>query len=344
MLLSKTLPRAPGLIALLTVSIAFAGATTAQAACYSSTPASAAYSDSPADGYDLAPEITTVTATVNASCAYSVDPGIPYPLVDGDAVFQYLDTDGNAATGSPVFTGADVVIGSLGFTGPDPAPVKGVWSPATNSFSFTGAPSLAAVGTGGFTASLEELGVMGTPTTTTLRVASIWTGTYDNYFDFAPDPSIAPIALPVAFSTVAPPPPPAPVPQPPAPVAPAPVPVAAPVAAPAPAVTAPVAATGPKVCKVPALKRLRATVARAALRTAGCRFGRTQRAYSSSVASGRVIASLPKAGTRWSEPVDLVVSRGRKPKRPRARSASGAWDLRGTLEIAARRMDARAIG
>jgi hypothetical protein len=314
----------------------------AQATCYSSTPAGTSFADSPVDGdAALAPEITTVSLALDGACDYAVDPGVTAPLIGGDSVFEYVDVDGNPATGSAVFKGADVAIGSLGLDGPDPAPLLGRWNPALASFSFTGGPSLTPVGNGGFRATLDQLGTVVSPAATTITVGTMWTGIYDNYFDFAPDPPQAPIALPIAFSTVAPP-------------APAPVvtvlPVAQP-APPAPPVTAPVTTTAPvvtgtsvKSCTVPAVKRLRTTVAQSGLRRAGCKVGLVEHAYSATVAKGRVVTSLPKAGTRkWSEPVDLVVSKGHKPKHHKAHRASVPEASAATiLEIAARRLDAAA--
>jgi PASTA domain len=329
-------------IAAIAVAAAFAalliGSSAAHATCYSSTPSGTAYADSPADGdLGLAPEITTVAIGLDAACAYSVNPGIPGTLIDGDGVFAYIDADGNPATGSPTFDGADVAIGSIGVTGPDPAPLLGRWDAAAQTFSFAGAPSLTPAGTGGFSASLDQLGVAASPTTTRVRVATIWTGVYDNYFDFAPESPQAPIALPIAFSTVAPPAPVVAVP-PPAPPAPP-----APVAAPAPPASAPVTSTAVTSCKVPSVKRLRTTIARTAIRDAGCKLGLVQRSYSASVAAGRVIASLPKAGTRgWSQPVDLVVSNGRRPKQRKKAHRATAADVRVVAEIAARRLDAAA--
>jgi hypothetical protein len=325
-------------IAIAAFAALLTGASAAHATCYSSTPSGAAYADGPADGdLGLAPEITNVAIGLDAACAYSVIPGIPGTLIDGDGVFAYIDVDGNPATGSATFDGADVAVGSLGVTGPDPAPLLGRWDVATQTFTFAGAPSLAPAGTGGFSASLDQLGIAASPTTTRVRVATIWSGIYDNYFDFAPEPSQAPVALPVAFSTVAPPPPVVVV-APPAPPAPAP-PVAA---APAPPPSAPVTSTAVKSCKVPSVKRLRTAIARTAIRDAGCRLGLVQRSYSASVAAGRVIASLPKAGTRWSQPVDLVVSRGRRPKKRKQAHRASAADVRVLAEIAARRLDAAA--
>ncbi len=333
---STRVPRAvlPVLAALL---VGLWHAAAADATCYSSTPAAAAFNDPAFDGDGgLAPEITTVSASLDASCRYAVDPGIAQPLVDGDAVFEYVNVDGNAATGSPLFHGADVAIGSVGVTGPDPAPILGSWDPGISSFSFATGPSVGTVGIGGFTASLDQMGFT-SPGLSTVQVASIWVGVYDNYLDFAPEPSALPLALSVGFSTVAPPPPP------PAPVVPVVTPVVAPVPAPAPApvtVAAPVTATA-KACTVPSLKRLRTAAATTAIRHAGCKVGLTRRAYSSSITAGRVIASSPKAGTSWTEPVDLVISRGRKPKRRHKAHRASAADVRELLEMAARQLDAQ---
>jgi PASTA domain len=317
-------------------ALSLAGSAGAQ--CYSSTPSSTSYADSPFDGDSgLAPEIATVGVAIDAACDYSVNPGVATSLFQGEAVFEYINTDGNASTGSPVFNGADVAIGSLGVNGADPPPLLGRWDPATATFSFTGGPSLSPVGNGGFSATLDQLGVTA-PLITGVMVGSIYQGIYDSYSDFAPNPGLGDIMMPVAFSTVAP----------------VPVPVVqqpAPVQTTAPAVTTtPVTATSTPTatskaangCKVPAVKKLRTAVARAALKSAGCKLGETTRSYSSTVAAGRVIATLPKAGTKsWTEPVDLVVSKGRRPKHRSAHAAS-APDLGALLDAASRRMDAAA--
>jgi hypothetical protein len=209
-----------------------------------------------------------------------------------------------------------------------------------STFSFSGGASLTTVGTGGFSATLDQLGVS-TPLITNVRIGSIWIGTYDNYADFAPNIGLGGIFMPVAFSTIAPPPPP---PPPPAPVVvvTTPAPPTAAVTPPVVATSVPAASTNARSagCRVPAVKGLRTAVARQALRHAGCRLGVTTRSYSASIATGRVITTLPKATTkRWSEPVDLVVSKGRKPKHRRAHAASAA-DVRAMLDVAARRVDA----
>lgn len=322
-------------VALASVAASLSIAATAGAQCYSSTPGSTAYADSPADGdLGLAPEITTVGVSLDASCDYSVNPGIVGSLIQGDGVFEYIDTDGNPATGSPTFGGADVAVGSIGVNGIDPPPVLGHWDPVAGTFSFSGGASLTTVGTGGFSATLDQLGVS-TPLTTNVQVGSIWIGTYDNYTDFAPDPGLGPIPFPVAFSTTAPPPPAVVVTT---PAAPAPTPVT-PAPAPVTATSVPAPRT-PSGCRVPAVRKLRTTVARQALRHAGCRLGVTTRSYSTTVPNGRAITTLPKAGTRhWAEPVDMVVSKGRKPKHRHAHAAT-ATDVRAMLDVAARRIDA----
>lgn len=330
--------RAATALACVAGTLSIAGSAGAQ--CYSSTPGSTSYADSPADGeLGLAPEITTVSVALDASCGYSVNPNISGSLIQGDGVFEYLDTDGNPGTGSPIFGGADVAIGSLGVTGIDPPPVLGHWDPVAATFSFSGGASLTTVGTGGFSATLDQLGVS-TPLTTNVQVGSIWTGIYDNYTDFAPNPGLGTIPFPVAFSTTAPPPPVVVVTR---PTAPAPTPVTTTTPVTATSVPAPTTSSRrAQGCRVPAVRKLRTTVARQALRHAGCRLGVTTRSYSATVPSGRAITTLPKAGTRnWAEPVDLVVSKGRRPKHGHAHAAT-ATDTRAMLDVAARRVDAAA--
>jgi hypothetical protein len=343
MLVSSPDRKRATVLALAVAAVVFGGlaaASSADAACYSSTPSATSFVDAPADG-SLAPEITTITAQLDGACAVTVDPGVTAPLIEGDGVFVYLDVAGNPATGSSVFQGADVAVGSLGVTGIDPPPLVGRFDAASDSFSFDDAPVAAAVGYGGFSATLDQLGVPTSPTTLAARTATIWSGISYDYFDFAPEPAAAPFPFAVAFDTTPPPPPPPPVaPAPPAPPAQPQVPVA-----PAAPTITPVSTTPVATCKVPSVKRLRLAAARHAIRHAGCHAGEVERVYSASVRSGRVIRSLPKGGTRWSEPVDLVVSKGRRPRHKRAHaSATSAAGYRGLVEIAARRLDAEATG
>jgi hypothetical protein len=276
----------------------FAGSATASAACYASTPASTAYAD-PIDGDSgLAPEITTVRAGVDAACNYVVDPGVAQPLIAGDAVFVYLDADGNAATGSAVMGGADIVVGTAGTYAGQSPPLRGVWDGA--SFQFVDAAPIGAnVGNGGFSANLAALPVA-PGTLTQLVVASIWSGVY-SYIDLAPN--MGRIALPVNYSPVAPP-----------------APAAAPVAVAAPKLT-----SAPKVaaatCRVPRTKGLTAARARSRLHAAGCTVAAgTRHAYSAKVRRGRVVGTSVRAGSKAHGSVRLIVSQGRRSHR--ARSAS----------------------
>jgi len=261
---------------------------TAEAACTSSTPSTASFADPVADGdLGLPPEIVTVVATTDAACRLSVQDVLagataPGDLIDGDAVGIYLDTDGNAATGSPLWDGADRAVIIVGMAGPDLGPGLGVWDGAT--FSFAGAPALTPVGAGGFVATPDQLGMAG-PAVIGIRTATIWTGVYDTYGDFAPEVLDPSFRFPVAFSTAVPSPP-----------------------SPPPTTTPPPVRTTTS-CTVPRLKRLRTNAARRRLRSAGCRY-RVVR-IRSRLKAGRVVSTRPAAGRRTSRTVVVRVSRGR---------------------------------
>jgi hypothetical protein len=258
---------------------------TAGAACTSSTPSAMSFADSAVDGdLGLAPEIVSVAATTDAACRVTVQDVLagavaPGDLIEGDVVGIYLDTDGNPATGSLLWDGADRVAIIVGMAGPDLGPGLGVWDGAT--FSFAGAPLLQALGAGGFAATPDQLG-MAAPAAVGIRSATLWTGVYDTYADFAPEVFDAPFRFPIAFSTAVPSPPP-------------------------PVVAPPVRTT--TGCTVPRVKRLRALTARRRLRTAGCRY-RVVRVRSA-LAPGRVVATRPRAGRRTTRTVLVRVSRGR---------------------------------
>jgi len=307
-----------------------------QAACYSSTPSSQAIADSPFDGdTGLAPEMAGVGIAVDAACGIAVDPVItnrPLDLISGDGVGIYIDTDGNPATGSPIFDGADRAILTVGLTGPDLPPAIGTWDGTT--FSFTAAPQLPRMGEGGARATLDQLGIAA-PGNIGVRVLTTWTGTFNTYGDFAPEPLAAPFSMPVSFSTQAPPP------AAPAPAA-VPAPTAAPVvpAAPTPTPTpTPVGASAKKSCRVPAVKGLTATRAKKKLATAGCRV--TLRVVSSKVREGRVVSTSPKAGSKTSKSIVVTVSRGRHAHRAAARSAR--VDAGALYAAANRRLAAAAV-
>ena len=286
----RVLSRLAGLTAVLGATLGLTS--TAEAACYGSTPAGVTFIDNPLDA-DLAPEITTIQGALDGACTYSVAPGID-ALIPGDAAFVYIDRDNNVATGSATFPGADVVVGTLGQYGFDTAPLLGTW----NGFEFTFAdptPLGAPRGDGGFATSVDRLGI-GSGVTTNFIVGSIYQGTYADYVDFAPDPGLGQMSLPVANSAT----PPAP-----APVSSSPPPVQKNSTVPA--------------CVVPNVRGRRIGSAKNRLFNADCDFASSvRREYSRSVRKGRVIRTTPAAGARTTKTVRLVVSKGRR----RAGSAS----------------------
>jgi hypothetical protein len=302
----------------LCLGAALAAAPAAHAACYGSAPATTSFADSPLDGDDgLAPEISTVTATVDASCDLAVNPGVDQ-LIGDDSVFIYIDRDGNPATGSTLFGGADIVVGTLGQIGPDSPPLLGVWNGA--QFTFTDpTPVGASLLIGGFSATLDRLGVP-SGVVTHYFVGTQWQGIYDEYFDWAPNiGSGQTIGLPISYSTVAPPPPP-----PPAPIVPAPAPAT-------PVVTAPAHKT--TGCTVPRVKGRTAAGARNRILGSGCRYrpGVTRR-YSAGVRRGRVIGTIPAAGSLTDGRVRLVVSQGRRPHHAHASAAASGPGLLAQLQ------------
>ena len=269
-------------------AVLFAPAASANAACTSSAPSAAAYAD-PVDGdLGLAPEITTVEGSVDASCHIVVDPGIAAPLADGDGVFVYIDSDGNPATGAPALGGADVAIVTIGLPTSVSPPLRGVWNGDTFVFDET-TPVGTAVGNGGFSASVDALPVA-SGTTTSLMLGSLRVTDDDVLFDFAPDGGA--ITLPVTWSAAA---------------------------APTRRTDLYTAqAPGAAACTVPRTKGMTVGRARARVRVHGCRVGTVvQRAYSASVRRGRVVGTSIVHGT-----VRLVVSKGKRPRKAHKADAS----------------------
>jgi hypothetical protein len=284
--------------------VVFGGASAAQAACYGSTPANVSFADSPFDGSaGLAPEITTVQGALDGACNYSVVPGLTDSLVDGDAVFVHIDRDNNPATGDPTFRGADIVVGTLGVTGTEGPPVLGVWNGSSMVFTDP-SPVGAARNDGGFSASVDRLG-LSPDTLTRFSVSTMYSGIYDNYVDFAPEPGASPISLPVAFSTTPPLPPPPPTP---------PAPAAQPVVPPATA-----------GCRVPFVRGKTRWAAEDKLFGADCNVASTVRKrFSNVVRKGRVITTTPGSGARTTKAVRMVVSKGRRKHSARAAGVDGA--------------------
>ena len=269
------------LLAVVVAAVVCAAPAGASAACTSSTPSAAAYTD-PVDGdLGLAPEITTVKASVDASCHYVVDPGIAAPLADGDGVFVYIDSDGNAATGATSLGGADVAIVTVGLPTSVSPPLRGVWNGETFVFDET-TPVGTAVGNGGFSASVDALPVA-SGTATSLMLGSLRVTDDDVHVDFAPDAGA--ITLPVIWLAAA-------------------------------ATTRrtdlyTAQSPGAAACTVPRTKGMTMGRARARVRAHGCTVGAiVQRAYSASVRRGRVVGTSTVRGT-----VRLVVSKGRRPRK-----------------------------
>ncbi len=187
-------------------------------ACGGSTPATQTYADSIFDGdgtteTSLAPELGTVTLSVDAACAVrgTVTLHGEFPdLHSNDMVGYYLDTDGNRATGSATFDGADHAVVILGQPGADAAPQLLPWSPALATFDVGRRVSLAPQAPFGFVAGVDQLHIAN-GTSVGARVGSIHSGLYYDYFDFAPDSGLAPFRLGVAFGVPASAAPPAPV-------------------------------------------------------------------------------------------------------------------------------------
>jgi len=136
---------------------------------------------------DWRPEITNVLASVDAGCNSTVSPGVD-PLVYGDAVFIYIDSDGNAATGSPTFSGADTVVGTLGGTSGG-GPTRGVWN--GSGFTFTDKRLSAPHHPGGFTANVDRLAPV-PGATSRVTVGTMYSGVYDSSSSPAPARTLPP--------------------------------------------------------------------------------------------------------------------------------------------------------
>jgi PASTA domain-containing protein len=266
----------------------------ADAICYGSTPASSTFADSFVDGGG-APEVYGIDIDLNAGCGLTVDT-VTDSLISGDAVFTYLNVDGNPTTGDVIFSGADRVVGVLGPSGSGP-PILAPWNGTT--FDFVGAgQALPAYFDAGFITNLNQLGVPA-PTTLGLIVGSLYSPL--SAFDFAPD--VGAYGFPVGFSTSPPPPPPPP------PPAAAPVPVAPTVSPKAKKTT----------CKVPKVRRLTIAKAQKKLSKAGCKYKIRGK--------GRVVSTTPKAGSETSKTVIVKAKKRKRSKRSRRSITSTAHTL-----------------
>lgn len=172
--------------------------------------ASNLFLDPPGDGA-LAPDLQQMVPLSGDDGRYTV--GITLDsnaLIEGDTVVTFANSDGNAATGEPTFGGADMAVSIIGFTGQD-AVVAARW----DGFSFqdVASPSLVSFASGAtdevWSVSAAEFGIAA-GATTTLVFGTLHEGLYYDYFDFAPEPGIAPFAFTVGALAAPPPPPPPP--------------------------------------------------------------------------------------------------------------------------------------
>ena len=172
--------------------------------------ASGAFYDAVGDGdLGLAPDLQRMIPFTSDDGRYTVGISLDTnALIEGDYVVSFVNTDGNAFTGSPTFGGADVAVTIVGHFGLD-----GVVTERWNGAAFQPAhfPSLISFASGStdevWSVSAAELGVApGAPTS--LMFGAMYAGVYDDYFDFAPEPGQAPFAF-TAGALAPPPPPPA---------------------------------------------------------------------------------------------------------------------------------------
>lgn len=202
---------------------------------------SGSWYDAIGDNELLAPDLWEMRAATEDTGRFAVTITLGTNLlVDGDFVSTYVDTDGNEATGSAVFGGADYAVGILGQFGPD---LVGAFRWNGVEFQAAGLPSLESFAVGStdevWSVGAADIGIV-PGAAAGLEFATLYEGVYSTYFDFAPEPG----APTFRFVTGALSPPPSP------PPAPAPAPVAAPPAG------APAAAAGrPLVVRTFALRR-----------------------------------------------------------------------------------------
>ena len=283
------------------IAAIFGTAGVAQATCYSSLPATANFVDDPADGHG-APEITSVWATVDGNCTLTVNPGIA-DLDDGNAVYIYIDRDGNPATGSAALGGADEVVVTNGGRDGNGAPVLGLWDGQV--FWYGSIPLGTAPAPGAFTASLDRLLI--TPgATISIRVVAVADRDDNGPADLAPALGAAPLSLLVYYDTT---------PRPPTFVPPSGPVGGNPEVTPKAPTAAPVATVAG--CTVPNVKGKSRNAAEKLLLRAHCAVALSAAGHTSkTVRKGMVIDSTPGKGAKTAKRVKLLISTG-KPKQHR---------------------------
>ena len=175
----------------------------ASAACTSSTKNSQSFADAHGDDDGgLAPDIGAVLMITTESCgtagSISLTDGRD-SMIDGESVGMYYDVDGNSATGSPTFKGADRVIITIGQNGADSNPGVGVFNSATGKFEFGSEADPIDVGVGGWGWGIDQIAFQ--PTTVGVYTITMYEGSTDSYADFSPEPGSAPHGYSVAYST-----------------------------------------------------------------------------------------------------------------------------------------------
>ena len=277
--------------------------TAASADGCSSTPASASFTDPSGD--TTGADILSVDAILDDACLLIINPVLDSSRSAGltidDAVFTYLDTDGDTTTGDSNRGGADVGVVARAGTGPI------LFKCATTPCDFETLGPLSPVGVAGFETNVSAIA----PTANTLGIS-----VEAEYLppapalpntDFAPDSSPA-FSFPAGFVVVG-----------------------SPQTAPAPLTGPPLGRAGPKrchdrgcytdECTVPPVKGRTVSAAKRLLRKAHCQYTIKGR--------GRVVSTKPRAGarTRGIVRVKAKSKRGKAKKRdtsngPRCESGS----------------------
>jgi hypothetical protein len=273
------------LLAAVIAAAALAAPTTASAACYSSTPTSNSMYDSASDGeLGLSPELTAMTTTIDGACnvsfSYNVY-GQAAPITD-EFYGWFINTDNNVATGSQYgFPGADYAV-ALDGTG---ATDLSRW----NGSKFATVKAIARAGAFGVATTLDDLfAVSGTPITT--AGGASWSGAYDDYYDWIPEPGGAWLPITPIFT-----------------------------GPPAPGDTTSEEAG----CVVPGVRGLSPSAAKHKIRDAGCRVGSTRKRTSRKYA-GRVMGTSPSKGTHLAAGAKVSIYVGKKPRRGHNASAAAA--------------------
>lgn len=273
------------LLAAIVAAVVLAAPATAGAACYSSTPTTNALADSAADGeLGISPELTAMRVTVDGTCnvTFGYDVLGQTNPIPNEFYGWFINTDNNSATGSQSgFNGADYAVGLsasgsaglLRWNGSEFASVK----PITRTGAFA------------VTTTIDDLfAASGTPITT--AGGASWTGTYDTYHDWIPEPGAAWLPVTPFFTGSS---------------------------------TANESGSDDSGCKVPGVRGLSLSSAKRKIRNAGCGVGsvrkRTSRRY-----AGRVMGTSPSKGTHLAAGAKVSIYVGKKPRKGHSASAAAA--------------------